>query len=518
MEGWKFSCFFAKKGISQTLTLNHMSRITILLIVGLLSFYCSAIENNIKTGTARLSVIINHADSVNIDNAVVWVDTAPVFVDAYDNLTFKLEGHGNVFSGEVPLEQLQEVVGIRFECDSKGFGYMAILYQDTPVELTFTIGHDYIFTEDRSSDPYALSKEDWRRLNTIFLRFTSLENTVVVPAEMYDSWERVRDFEKTVQFPEMMKYALEGEELPDNTPEWFVNSLKTIYAARNTIPYTAIAARLNGITVEEPPMESYSFLDNLDYSTSLLMRLPYNGMKSFIYALLRFPEGGFGKIGEEPVAQWQARAKEKMLTAVSNPSQLLLDLLAAMSYVEQIDIHRQPLSATQISNVLTGFSGNDLDKIIIGKNAKLMASGAKKSNVLDLSAVSFNLKRYIDKMYKGKPVIVDLWNTWCSPCLDAIAKTEILRKELPESDIVFLYISDESSDFDEWERRTADMDGVNLRICKEDSETLGAEYGLIAFPSYLIFNRSHELVQAQTGFPGVAEYKKWVEKIIGIGS
>lgn len=490
-----------------------MQRLKILLLLSVLAFGCRATENNIIVGTAKLTVVINHPDSVNIDNAVVWVDTAPVFIDAYDNRTSKLEKNGNVFSGDIPVEQLQEIVGLRLDCDSKGFGYMATLYQDTPVELTFTIGPDYLFTEVVSSDANALSKEDLYRLGHIFCRFTALEGGVTVPSELYDSWELVRDFEKTVQFPKKLEFALDGEELPSNTPDWFMNSVKCIYAARNTIPYTAVAERLWGMTVEEPPMKAYAFLEDIDCSPMLLMRLPYNGMKSFIYALLRFPEGGFGKIGEDPVDQWQERAKEKMLPAISHPTQLLLDLLAAMSYVEQVEINRQPLTATQIANVMTGFPDNDLDKIIIEKNARLMAASANKSNVLDLSAVTFDLKRYIDKMYPDKPVIVDLWNTWCSPCLDAINRIEILRKEMPESDIVFLYVSDESSDFGEWERRVADMDGINLRISREDSEKIGEEYNLTGFPSYLIFNREHELVHSQTVFPGVTEYQKWIEKI-----
>lgn len=72
-----------------------MQRLKFLLLLSVLAFGCRATENNIIVGTAKLTVVINHPDSVNIDNAVVWVDTAPVFIDAYDNRTSKLEKNGN---------------------------------------------------------------------------------------------------------------------------------------------------------------------------------------------------------------------------------------------------------------------------------------------------------------------------------------------------------------------------------------------------------------------------------------
>ena len=491
-------------------------RLLLILLPGLFALPCLAsAANGIKIGNASLSVTIEQPDTVSLEDAAIWIDTAPIFCDFFDNTTFKLQKCGNEFRGSIPLEMLEEIVGLRFECGGGGFGYMVTLYQEKPVELTFTIDAEYRFVACTNSDTAALTAEDWQRLSSIYMRFVAPEVVGVVPPQMYDSWEKVRHYENTVIYPKLLDYATEGEGIPENAPNWFVNSLKCRFASVDVIPYVKAAERIHSLAVDEPPMKSYAFLDSIDYSPVFLTRLPFTGLKSFLYALLRFPEGGFGVIGDTPVAEWQSAAREQMLPAISRPTRLLLDLLAAMSYVEQIDIRREPLTAMQIANIQAAFTDNDLDKIIIAKHARLVQS-AKQPTRQDLSAVSFDIRRYIDKMYPGRPVIVHLWNTWCAPCLDAINRSEIIRRELPRSDIVFLFICDESSAADQWERRAADIDGVNLRISAEDAARIGRMYGLEGFPSYLVFDREHNLMHSQTSFPGQSGYRSWIESVTAI--
>ncbi len=352
---------------------------------GLFALPCLAsAANGIKIGNASLSVTIEQPDTVSLEDAAIWIDTAPIFCDFFDNTTFKLQKCGNEFRGSIPLEMLEEIVGLRFECGGGGFGYMVTLYQEKPVELTFTIDAEYRFVACTNSDTAALTAEDWQRLSSIYMRFVAPEVVGVVPPQMYDSWEKVRHYENTVIYPKLLDYATEGEGIPENAPNWFVNSLKCRFASVDVIPYVKAAERIHSLAVDEPPMKSYAFLDSIDYSPVFLTRLPFTGLKSFLYALLRFPEGGFGVIGDTPVAEWQSAAREQMLPAISRPTRLLLDLLAAMSYVEQIDIRREPLTAMQIANIQAAFTDNDLDKIIIAKHARLVQS-AKQPTRQDLS-------------------------------------------------------------------------------------------------------------------------------------
>ena len=237
------------------------------------------------------------------------------------------------------------------------------------------------------------------------------------------------------------------------------------------------------------------------------------GPRSMLYALLRFPGGGFDKIGDTTVKKWQETARAKLKPALPDPTPLLLDLLSGMAYIAQIEEHGQPLSPVQIANINNGYPNNDLDKIILASNDKLLKKLGNQRRLKDLSGERFSLQEYIDSIYPGRPVVVDVWGTWCGPCLDAIAKTEILKKEMKDSDVVFLYIADESSPLDEWKSHAAGIDGEHIRISESASTSLGEKYRFTGFPSYLFFNRDHRLVNSGTGFPGATAYKSLINTI-----
>ena len=85
--------------------------------------------NSIKRGEAELTVSIDCPDTSALANSQMWVDTSPIFSDLMANESYRMQRNGNRFTLSVHMELEEEIVGLRFECDSSGFGTMLSLQQ-----------------------------------------------------------------------------------------------------------------------------------------------------------------------------------------------------------------------------------------------------------------------------------------------------------------------------------------------------------------------------------------------------
>jgi thiol-disulfide isomerase/thioredoxin len=105
------------------------------------------------------------------------------------------------------------------------------------------------------------------------------------------------------------------------------------------------------------------------------------------------------------------------------------------------------------------------------------------------------LLQTIAKQYPGKAVFFDLWATWCGPCKIGIEAMEPLKEELKEKDVVFVYLTDESSPQSAWNNYVIKVPGKHYRI-----SSLGQLPGITGIPQYYLFNRQGERVWEQSGF------------------
>ncbi len=117
---------------------------------------------------------------------------------------------------------------------------------------------------------------------------------------------------------------------------------------------------------------------------------------------------------------------------------------------------------------------------------------------------SFNYKNTEGKQvalanFIGKYVFIDVWATWCMPCLQQIPYIEDLENKFKEKKIVFVSISvDDEDKIDFWKEtvKTKAMKGVQLFADKSFDSDFIRSYGVASLPRFILIDPSGNIVNS----------------------
>lgn len=200
----------------------------------------------------------------------------------------------------------------------------------------------------------------------------------------------------------------------------------------------------------------------------------------------------------------------------------LRDLFATRALYQQINGNIgfiKPNLSAYLKNVRSGFIKDDflsyyqqeIDKI---NNSKLPAKAVLYSPKQVVTNDPF--KSVITK-YKGKVIYVDVWATWCMPCLGEMENSQKLREKLAGKDVIFVYLCISSPDEKTWRSLigTKNIEGENYFLNYKQSQALSKNFKIAGIPYYLLVNKDGTIAKANAGRPADDETIDGINSMLG---
>lgn len=143
------------------------------------------------------------------------------------------------------------------------------------------------------------------------------------------------------------------------------------------------------------------------------------------------------------------------------------------------------------------------------RNDILYEKISKGKIAANIQGTSLNGEKISLNYFKGKPVIVDIWATWCKPCIEQ----SVIVKELENkySSIIFLHVSIDS-DREVWanfmKKKNIVLNQKNsISIIQTENETaqMWKDYIGSGIPRYIIIDKNGLIIEARAKIEQVIE-------------
>lgn len=287
------------------------------------------------------------------------------------------------------------------------------------------------------------------------------------------------------------------------------NKLSTIgllQSVANTLTSAAIQAKQ--ITREEAQ----------NYYIGIAQKIPADYVPDTDLALLNMPQAILSGRQYANIAMVYARKSDDLAKVWGTDKGIFFDIARFIPLYQGIK-NFTPLTDEQKATINT--LPVAYREMLTASNDELLAkieANKKKTGftVNEAGEVSNeDLFASIISKFSGKVLLVDFWATWCGPCRMANKAMIPMKEELKDKDIVYLYITGETSPLGTWQNMIPDIHGEHYRVTAAQWNYLGKSFDISGVPTYLVIDREGNVKYRQVGFPGVSKMKEELLKVVG---
>jgi thiol-disulfide isomerase/thioredoxin len=209
---------------------------------------------------------------------------------------------------------------------------------------------------------------------------------------------------------------------------------------------------------------------------------------------------------------------------------VLKELWTTHLYTADFEQHRLPWKDADLqilkTRVTNPFLRNKLLKIndyYVELNKKELQHKESLINTDFLATVNDadTIFRKLTEPYKGKVIFVDIWGTWCGPCLTNIKDySHRLEEKFKGKDLIFMYLANRSPE-NAWRNyiKQQQLTGeqiVHYRLPDRQQNLLEQKLNVRGFPTYFIIDRTGKITDYKVRYPMDFEnVVKELEKVLG---
>ena len=172
----------------------------------------------------------------------------------------------------------------------------------------------------------------------------------------------------------------------------------------------------------------------------------------------------------------------------------------------------QQAAANHVVLTPDGQAPKDSDQTAPGGDggAKLVGKKAPAFTLVTLEGKKVSLADY-----KGRPVLVNFWATWCAPCKLEMPWFETFRKQYQGQGFEILGINEDPDVGKDKIASTAQKTGADYPILLEDEKVSMAYGGVDYLPMSFYVDRNGVVVEETAGLASKDEVEAHIKKILG---
>ena len=213
-------------------------------------------------------------------------------------------------------------------------------------------------------------------------------------------------------------------------------------------------------------------------------------------ALATVADGGIA----ERITQLESKVKTAGLKARAEDV-MLSKHIAAFNYADNYEQGLKEL--TELTNRFH-LDGKYLGEFKVRKSSIAGTPFPEGINLYDLKGNKVDFSKY-----RGKYVYIDMWASWCVPCIKEIPYLKALEKELQNDNVCFLSLSIDTKE-DAWKKKVADLGLEGELVINKDNKLCEA-LNVTGIPFFLIYDKEGKLYKYNAYRPSDMRLKSLLE-------